>query len=195
MVGVEHDTREEQGTPAPAGASGITLRGATAIEVAGLRERMDGVNLKLDAVDRRVGALEAARRDDVAPMKGNPSEKSVPASEQSDARATGTFAEGKRAIPAEASGRRPDSSIETSPAGSGDRIDARLRVPVPAPVILMLSDAQFERWLGSDVPVSIGPTLAEEEPHSDWRLRTATRATRKGSPLSALSSPRSQLIA
>jgi hypothetical protein len=96
MVGLEHDTREEQGTPAPAGASGITPRGATAVEVAGLRERMDGVSLKLDGVDRRVGALEAARRDDVAPIQDDPSEKSAPASEQSDARATGTSAEQKR---------------------------------------------------------------------------------------------------
>jgi hypothetical protein len=184
MVGLEHDTREEQGTPEPAGASDNTPRGATAIEVAGLRERVDGVSAKLDEVDSRVGALEATQRGDVAPGQHDRPEHPAPSGENSLRGVTRSSGDRRDSQASEPCPGRTDSSTDARPAGVGAATDMRLPVPTAASssVVLMLSDAQFERWLGSGT--SSPPDRAEHEPakedgQGDWRLRrSASRPTR-----------------
>jgi len=180
MVGVERDSRGELAVPTQPGVAPATSVGATALEVAGLRERMDGVSLKLDDVDRRVVVLEGA-----GDRKDGSGEEAV--SEQPGAgghRDAG--AKQASADPVSADGA---AHAEAQPASTAAQVLARVgfdaalpsSVPAPTPgsVVLMLTDVQFEKWLEGINPPPAGGTPAERERQGDWRLRrNAGRATR-----------------
>lgn len=181
MVGVERDSAGGHATTTPDVATAKTSTGATALEVAGLRERMDGVSMKLDEVDRRVGVLEAARDGHLGSSQDDVSGKSASLGGRSHARATGTSADGKSADTTEPSRNRPESPADARPANIEVGADAQPRVPVPAAssLVLMLTDVQFEKWLGGTNPAPTGLAPAEDEGRGNWRQRrNATSATR-----------------
>jgi hypothetical protein len=179
MIGLERDPREEQLIAAPAAANPVAATPATAVEVAGLRERMDGVTMKLDEVGRRVGALEATQRGDVGASQNDRSDKSAPSGEHSLVGATKFSGD---TVGADASERSPvttDASIGARPAIIGAATDSRLHVPTPATtsVVVMLSDVQFARLLGGAAWPPTSPESDGDDRHPDWRLRRNSRRT------------------
>jgi len=182
MVGVESDSRGERAVPTQPGVAPATSAGATALEVAGLRERMDGVSLKLDDVDRRVVVLEAA-----GDSKGGLGEEAV--SEQPgtfgghrEARAKDTSADQVSADGAARSETQPAASPAAqglASVGFGADLPPSMPAAAPSSVVLMLTDVQFEKWLEGINPPPAGGTPAEREWQGDRRLRrNAGRATR-----------------
>lgn len=185
MIGVKRDSRVERDIAAPAMPSVTTSTGATALEVAGLRERVDGMSMKLVEVDRRVGVLEAAGDDGSVPSQDDASGKPAAAIGPGDLHATEGSA-GARDPVAPKPSRGPLHVTGVSGATLDWRADAHVQGPVPAPgpVILMLSDAQFQQWLGRGTP-SAGAQgeheVAEDDRHGDWRLgRKPSRTARSG---------------
>lgn len=185
MIGLARDNPGTHAT-APAAATVTTSTGATALEVAALRERIDGVSMKLGDVERRVGVLEAAPVDRAAHNYGDPSGAPTPVTEQSDAQGVEPTEERNDADASGPSLKRSDHSAGTSPASIDGRAGARPREPRPesTPVVLMLTDGQFQQWLESR---ALSPMAqAEHEPaaeelNGDWRIgQNAARATRRG---------------
>jgi hypothetical protein len=188
MVGLERHTREERVATAPTSGKTAAPAGATALEVAALRERMDGVSMKLGDVDRRVGVLEASRDHEGALSSNVEPVKPEPAGEPGDVPAMGTSKDGTRADAPTPSRIQPESFVAASPASVDGTADVHPRVPALASssVVLMLTDAQFQRWLGSGATSPTPDTEhkpTDEEGQVDWRLRrNAARVTRGGRP-------------
>jgi hypothetical protein len=171
--------RERQGEDATLVAAST---GATALEVAGLRERLDGVTMKLGDIERHVGVLEAVPEASVTTSDLDLSGKPTPAAEMSDAPAVVTSAQMSDRGASDPSPGGVDPHSETRRAD----VDVTVETPPlalphePSPVVLMLTDGQFQQWLdGGRSPNEHGSSW--EDRRGDWRSRrnTAT-ATRRG---------------
>jgi hypothetical protein len=186
MIGSELHTAEGQAITVTRDAEAATPTGSKGLEVAVLRERMDGVTLKLAEIDERVSALEFAERDDVAPSTDVASEEATPVSEHSHGRATEVRAIRKGIVPPEPSQEQSAPSAAASPATPAAPTPVRSGMPaVGSPsIILMLTDGQFDRWLETDPsrPIDLArANLEEENRDGDWRQRKYTaRPTRSG---------------
>jgi len=175
MNGPEHDTRREEATATRAAAK-TPPTGASVLEVAALRERMDGVTMKLGDVDRRVSVLEAARHGDVDSSQSE--EQVIPAATgtQSDVLAIGISEIEKGTDVSDAAPSRPKSLGDTRPtvAEGTDASRPPVRVPPSSSVFLMLTDPQFQRWLegGTVLPPGDGDqTSVGSEREGNRRLR------------------------
>ena len=180
MTGPTTETSEHDAPPTPRDMTRTAPTPASALEVAGLRERLDGVSTKLHEIDHRVEALEAAADGVVNAAQGSGSEQGTTdtaAAPKAEA-ATGSMTTDTLAAQGSTRGFQAEAGTVTTPEPA-DILPARTNL-TPSSVVLMLTDGQFERLLGDgrSTPDTVAQhDVGGRERTSNWRLGRNTART------------------
>ncbi|MGA8417275.1 MAG: hypothetical protein WB808_11730 [Candidatus Dormiibacterota bacterium] len=162
----------EARTPRVVDNTGGKTRGATALEVAALREEVDVVNVRLDDVDERVTALEAAHPEDRVETRegGSPSfvgrgrgDKSTASGAEGALRPNSAAPEAS-AAPSRTAPEATVPGVSTTPTLSTTPFHGSfIMVPVSAD--------QIARLVGYDAAAETEATKSpDQEAQGEWRV-------------------------
>jgi hypothetical protein len=174
MTGLTSETRELDAVTTPRDTTRAAAAAATAVEVAALREGLDGVATKLEEVDRRVDALETAATSGLDATDDGGSAPASTARAETIKPAPDATPTQKSVLSGEVSAVAPRANPDTSTTAEATGTPPTPAVPTPPSIVLMLSDHQFERWFGRDqtTPDAIANHDIEgRERRVDWSLR------------------------